>query len=193
MSMKSRLFASLAVALAASASLAAERQETTNDPPAMAAGAVGAPHRQLATFAGRWNVEQFLWTRPGAAPEVDPGSAEFGMVLGGRHLRQDLRVRSGTPFQGIGYVGFDNASRKYYSGWMDINFTGLLVLTGDYDPASATYTFRGEMPDSAHPGAGVPVRQVMHVVDAGHFTVEDFETRNGKESLVVRLVYTRVQ
>jgi len=192
--MNIRFAMALVLGLATSSSMAAEQQSgAPGDPPAVAADSVGSQHRQLSGFAGQWRVEQSFWPSPGAEPVVEHGVAVFKMVLGGRHLEQDLQIRSSTPFQGLGFTGFDNVSRKYYASWMDTNFTDVLVLRGDFDAASNTYTFKGGMPDPAKPGASIPVRQVMRVVDPKHFSVGYFETRNGQEALVVKLEYSRIE
>jgi len=189
--MKIRCLAAFALAMVAFTSLAREPEKPS--PPVAAVGSVGQQHQRLARLAGQWNVEQSLWLKPAEPPQVDAGIATFTMVLGGRHLQQDLQVHSKTPFHGIGYTGFDNATGQYYTSWMDINFTGLLVLHGDYDQGSDTYTFSGTMMEPGATGAGTPVRQVMHVLGDDHFVVDYFETHHGKEARVVRIDYTRVQ
>jgi hypothetical protein len=157
--------------------------------PAPPAAALDAQHRQLASLAGAWSVRQSLWTAPGAAPKVDHGNADFAMVLRQRHLRQTLHIADGTGFEGLGYIGYDNASGQFFSTWMDVNFPGLVVAYGGYDAAAKAYVFRGSM--TAADGGGIPVREVMTLTDADHFTYEYFETRDGRESLTVRLEYTR--
>lgn len=156
---------------------------------AMPAGSIGAPHRQLARLAGDWQVTQSLWMQAGQAAQVNAGTAHFAMVLGGRHLRQDLRIDSHPAFQGLGYIGYDNTARRYDSSWMDLNFTGLLLLHGDYDPRHATYRFRGEMQDAQ--GHAVPTRQELQVLDGRHLVARYFEGAGADERLVVQLEYSR--
>jgi hypothetical protein len=142
---------------------------------------LGPEHQRLASFAGRWSVKQSMWAGQKNPPKIDMGSATYTLVLGGRHLRQDLHIDSPTqPFDGLGYIGFDDVTGTHYSTWMDVNFTGIIVANGNYDAANKTYTFRAEK-----------LREVLHVVDDDHFRFEYFETRDGKESLAVRLEYTR--
>lgn len=158
--------------------------------PSAAAPQVDPPHAQLASLAGHWAVRQSMWMDPKSAPVVDHGSAIYAMVLGGRHLRQQLRIASSKPFEGLGYIGYDDAAGKYYSSWMDTNFSGIILAHGSYDAASRTYSFTGEM--AGKDGGPVPVREVMRIADNDHFTYEYYETRNGAEALAVRLQYTRV-
>jgi hypothetical protein len=158
---------------------------------AAAAGVVpvATPQARLAALAGQWSVRQSLWLDPGSAPVVDHGTATWTMVLGGRHLRQNLRIASRQPFEGLGYIGYDDAVGRYDSSWMDTNFTGMIVAHGDYDAASRSYTFVGAM--TGKDGQPVPMREVMHVDDHDHFVCRYYEIRHGREALVVSLEYTR--
>ncbi|TCS11994.1 DUF1579 family protein [Caulobacter sp. BK020] len=155
---------------------------------------LGAEHAALARFAGHWRVRQSYWTSPDKPPVVDQGEADLAMVLGGRHLRQELRIAAkDKPFQGLGYIGYDTAARTFFSTWMDVNFTGLIVAKGGYDAAAGRYTFLGETPDFDHPGKSIPLREVLTRVDEDHFTYAYYETRDGREAQAVRLDYTRVR
>lgn len=152
-----------------------------------------AEHARLATLAGHWTVVQTMWTSPGKAPQVDRGSAMITPVLNASRLRQELHIDArDKPFDGLGYLGYDNASHEYYSTWMDINFPGLIVATGGYDAAGASYTFRTTLADGANPGAKIGLREVLHAIDANHFSYEYHEDHGKGEALAVRLEYTRV-
>jgi len=133
-----------------------------------------------------------MWVAAGKPPQIDRGSAVVSPVLGGSRLRQELHIDAkDKPFDGLGYFGYDNATREYYSTWMDINFPGLIVATGGFDAASARYTFRAMVPDSTKPGTQIPLREVLHVIDANHFMYEYYEDRGKGEALAVRLEYVR--
>ncbi len=156
------------------------------------AASPGEPHKQLAAMAGQWNVKQTMWMDPKGEPMVQTGTATNTIALGGRHLRQDYRSEwMGQPFEGVGYTGYDNVTGKYYSTWVDNSSTGLFVARGDYDAATKTYTFKGEMADAAAGGKLVPIRDVLRVVDNDHHVFEMYETRDGKEARVMQLDYTR--
>ena len=150
----------------------------------------GPQYAQLATLSGHWAVRQSIWTDPKTPPVIDHGTATYAMVLGGHHLRQDLHIASSKRFEGLGYIGYDDATGKYYSSWMDTNFSGIILAHGDFDAASRTYTFTADMPNKG--GAPIPVREVLRIADNGHFVYEYYETRDSKEALAVSLQYTRV-
>lgn len=152
----------------------------------------GPEVKRLNALAGHWTVRQSMWTDPARPPAIDLGEATITPVLGGRHWRQDLRIDSPRGvFRGLGYLGYDLATHRYDSLWMDVNFTGVIVAHGNYDPSRHTYELLGAVPDPHHPGATLPLREVMHVQDADHFTYEYYEHHEGREMLAVRLQYTR--
>ncbi|MET0548440.1 MAG: DUF1579 domain-containing protein [Xanthomonas sp.] len=192
----------LALALFAALPLAAQEQKTkpsqlSPEQQAMMqawekAAQPGEQHKQLAAMVGKWTTKQTMWMDPNAPPMTETGSATNTLVLGGRHIRQDFRGKwMGQPFEGVGYIGYDNVIGKYYSTWMDSGSTGIFVSHGDYDPATKTYTYLGEMADPASNGAKIPVRQVVRVVDNDHEVFEMYETRDGKEAKTMQIDYTR--
>lgn len=145
-----------------------------------------AQHRALAALAGHWTVTQSLWLDGAATPKIDAGDADFAMVLNGRHLKQTLHINDGTGFEGLGYLGYDSGSGQAFSTWMDVNFPGMVVAWGGFDAGAKGFILTGAM------GADkVPVREVMTLTDSDHFRYEFYETHQGRETLAVRLDYTR--
>lgn len=150
---------------------------------------IEAHYAPLASLAGHWVVRQSMWLDAESAPVVDRGTADFAMVLGGRHVRQVLHIASSKPFEGLGYIGYDDAAGTYDSSWMDTNFGGIILAHGGYDATNRTWVFSGAMTGKG--GAPVPVREVMRVADSDHFIYQYYETRHGKEAIAVSLEYTR--
>ena len=153
----------------------------------LAAGLAAAPaldteHQMLAGLSGHWVVKQSLWLDTSGKAKVDTGSADFGMVLKGRHLRQTLHIADGTGFEGLGYIGYDNATGQFFTTWMDVNFPGIVVAYGGKD--GDAYVLKGNM-------GQVPVREVLKIVDHDHVDYRFYETHDGKEALVVELEYSR--
>lgn len=156
--------------------------------PAWAQSGPDPQHRLLGSLSGGWTVRQSLWMEPGKPPKIDTGIAKFEMILNGRHLRQVLHIDDGTHFEALGHFGYDTASKTFFSTWMDVNFSGLVLARGDFDEAAKAMILRGSMEEE---GVSVPVREVLTVTDRDHLRYEFFETREGVEALVVRLDYTR--
>ena len=155
----------------------------------------GPQHRQLAEhFAGTWTTKQTMWMDPSAPPMTEAGKATNTAMFGGRQLRMDFSGKfMGQPFQGMGYSGYDNVTGKYQGSWMDNMSTGQFLAQGDYDAASTTYTYRGEMADVMKPGTMIPVREVVRVIDKDHHVMEWYETRDGKEAKSMQIEYARAK
>lgn len=158
-----------------------------------AAATPGPQHAQLAEhFAGSWDTKMTVWMDPVTPPLVETGRATSATELGGRHVRMEFRGSfMGGPFEGIGSTGYDNVRGQYVSTWKDNMSTAVMLSYGDYDPATATYTFRGEMPDPLNAGALVPIRETVRIVDSDHHVMEMFETRDGAETRTMRIEFTR--
>jgi hypothetical protein len=108
-------------------------QEGPADPMAawMELAKTGPQHEALKEQVGTWNCESTCWCEPGKEPTKEKGTVEFSMVLGDRFLKQEVEgSMMGQPFQGLGYTGFDNGSKKYQAVWMDSMGTCMVLMTG---------------------------------------------------------------
>lgn len=159
------------------------------------AGAPGPQHAQLAEqFFGTWNTKQSMWMDPAGEPSQDTGKATSTAIFGGRQVRMDFEGNAmGDTFSGVGYTGYDNVTGRYHSTWTDSMSTGMMLMHGDYDVATKTYTFRGEMADPMKPGAKTPLRNVIRIVDADHHVFEMHETHDGKEARTMMIEYARAR
>lgn len=149
----------------------------------------GEHHKHLEQFIGAWSTTSKFWPAPGAPPVESTGEAEHTAVLGGRFLHLTYKgVMMDTPFEGMGFIGYDNYQQKHVDFWID-NF-GTLMLTGEgscdqggktitmfttfEDPVSQTrktmktiYTFGGdqyalEMYDTAPDGTEFKALEIVH-------------------------------
>lgn len=198
--MKTFRTAALAALLCAAGPIAAQDAAPQPDPQMQAmmeawqkAATPGPQHRQLAEhFAGTWDTKQTVWMDPSAPPMSSTGRSVHTPVLGGRHLRMDFKGEfMGQPFEGVGYSSYDNVRGKYVGSWMDSMSTGQFMAEGDYDAATRSYTFRGEMPDPMRPGQSLPVREVVRIVDNDRHVMEWYETHDGAERKSMQIEYTR--
>src|SRR5262245_11906327 len=94
-------------------------QESRPDP--TEAGQPGAEHLELAMrMVGQWTTECKVWAAPGAEPVASQGTARCQIAMGGRYIQIDYRgTVTGKPFVGAGLYGFNSASKKYESTWID--------------------------------------------------------------------------
>jgi hypothetical protein len=91
----------------------------------------GEPHRLLASRVGSWSTKSKHWMEHDKPPMEFAGSCERRMILGGRFLQDEFSGEMmGSPFTGIGVIGYDNHTKKYVSTWMDSMGTGIYFFEG---------------------------------------------------------------
>ncbi len=158
------------------------------------AAAPGENHKLLASVVGEWTAQNKMWMDPSAPPVDSTGSATFTPIMGGRYVQGEYKAQMmGAPFEGVGVTGYDNLSKRFVTSWIDNMGTGILVLTGDYDPATKTFTYRGEMDDVLVPKTKVKVRETIKIVGPDTHVMEWYENRGGKEAKTMEITYTRKQ
>lgn len=154
---------------------------------------VRAEHKQLNYFVGSWKTKTRVWMDPKAPPMETVGASKVAAIYGGRYVTFSYQGDfMGQPFEGQGYLGYDNLRGKFFSTWIDSMATGFWLSWGDYDKASNAWTFRGETPDPLQPKTMIKVRQVMRIHDENHYSFEWNETKGGgKEAHTMTIDYHR--
>ncbi|MBL8299653.1 MAG: DUF1579 domain-containing protein [Rhodanobacteraceae bacterium] len=151
-----------------------------------------AEHKQLEYFAGNWTTKTQVWMDPNAPAQETTGTSKSDVVYGGRYISTTyVGTFWGQPFTGQGLLGFDNVRGKFFSTWADSMSTGFWLAWGNYDKASNSWTFHGEMPDMMKPSTMVKVRQVIRIVDPKSYGFDWYETRDGKETKTMTISYQR--
>jgi hypothetical protein len=152
----------------------------------------GANHKLLASLTGTWTFTTKMWMQPGAPPDISTGSAVYTPLMDGRFIQGDYKgTFGGMAFQGLGLTGYDNVAKHFTATWADNMGTSIMLMTGHYDPATQTFTYKGVMDDMMKPGSRVKVRQVVKVQGPDSHTMEWYETRGGKETKTMEIAYTR--
>ncbi len=149
----------------------------------------GKEHEMLSSQSGSWSEEITIWSHAGAEPMMSDAKVKIEMILEGRYQQSTHTGEfAGMPFNGIGLVAFDNASKKYYSSWVDNMSTGLLFSTGTVDPKSKGLVFLGEQPDFIT-GKMMKVREVMTQSGDSDMIMEMYNTPpSGKEFMSMKIV-----
>lgn len=157
----------------------------------MKAGTPNEHHQRLATFAGDWNVTSTFWAGPGAPAQESKGKSMMKMVMGGRYLMEKASMQwMDQPFEGMGFIGYDNLQKKYVSSWIDNMSTGIMVSEGSWNEGDKSYTWTGSYVD-ALTGEEKTMRSVTKIVSADEHVIEFYDTEDGKEYKSMKLIYTR--
>lgn len=108
-------------------------------------GTPGEQHKMLMKYAGQWNYTMKSWMSPDAKPEETKGKSTLKPVLGGRWLQQEIKgTAMGMPFEGIGFVGYNNFTKQYETSFYDSMGTGSMHGTGSWASDKKAITETGE-------------------------------------------------
>jgi hypothetical protein len=155
-------------------------QEAGKSPPAKAAAVArsmdnamtpGEYQKRLEPMIGSFNVRVLIWVEPGKPPIESTASAVSTWVLGKRFVQTML---VGGPaddaFNAIGYIGYDNAAKKYQAAWMDDGSTALTLYTGGFNADGKSATMQASVVNSST-GKATPLELRMALgADGGHVT-----------------------
>ena len=110
------------------------------------------PHHRLASLVGDWQGMTKTWFEPDALADESPMTGKMTAILGGRFILHEYQGElTGKPFEGLAIIGFDLATDKCQTAWVD-NFhmsTAILLSEGDAGDkfsAFATYFTGPETP-----------------------------------------------
>lgn len=156
-------------------------------------------HKLLASLDGNWDYTTKMWMDPNAKPQESKGTAVRKSILDGRYVAMDVTGKMQMPgpdgktmdmtFKGHSMEGYDNVKKKFIGAWMDNMGTGIVMSEGDYDAATKTFTYTGEM--EMMPGMKQKFREVLKLTDKSHMSFEWYEDRGGKEVKTMEINYTR--
>jgi hypothetical protein len=141
------------------------------DPEMMAwikAGTPGPNHELLQYSVGTWKTVVRHWEGPDTEP------AEGGM-----------------PFEGIGFVGYDNVQKKFISNWMDSMSTGIMIEDGTYDPAKKEFAFYADVPSPT--GGAIKSKTFIRIINSDKHVMTFHHRMPGDDQFrkVMEITYTR--
>lgn len=88
----------------------------------------GPNHAILEQLVGDWKTEIKSWMALDLPPTTTEGKSVYESILGGRYIQS---VESATfmnmPFEGRAISGYDNATNKFFTCWVDNMGTGVMV------------------------------------------------------------------
>jgi hypothetical protein len=99
----------------------------------------------------------------------------------------------GQPFEGRGLWAYDNAKKKYVSGWIDSMSTMVMIAEGTADSSGKVITTTFEM---TCPVTNKPMksRSVLTIEDADHHTYESWSSLDGSpEHKCMTIKYTKAK
>lgn len=187
----------VAVAFSAQAALCQETEKPQAGQEAMEAawmkaGTPGEFHKHLEAMQGSWNVDGKSWTEWSPEPMAWTGTATKSMIMGGRFLREEIESEMmGKSFNGLGFMGYDNLTGKYWYFWLDDMSTGAMTSEGECDKSGATFTVIGDYLDPMT-GQSQKAKTVIKVLDQNKHLFEMYMVGpEGEESKSMEITYLR--
>ena len=148
----------------------------------------GPEHKLLEKWAGEWTAKVEMSMGPGPAEKSDAKSS-VKLTCGGLWLVTDYSSTvAGAPFFGHELRGYDPATQKYVINWVDSWTSSFGLGEGTWDEATKTLTSNMKSSD-AHEW-----RQIETWKDADTREYQMLQKgASGKESVVIRITYSRVK
>ena len=177
---------------------AAEEQAPATDPAMEQWARLSSPgeqHKVLEPLVGKWNYSMRWWKAPDAPPEESTGTSENAWIMGGRFVEQKVMGQAmGQPFEGTGTIGYDNVRGEYTTIWFSNMNTGIMNVSGQYDPATKTLTDKGTFSCPITGEKNMPYHSEWKIVDNDHNTYVSYSVGpDRKEFKSMEISYTRTQ
>lgn len=152
--------------------------------------APGAGQAFLEKFVGDWDVAKAFFPRSGE-PVRASGKCRQTMIHGGRFLRSEFVFeRDGSRTTGTGLIGFDPATGRFTSVWVDSRSTRMSLRQSREPFDGKEIVLYGASLDRSGPPT---TRTVTRLEDEGRRIVhrQSFLTSGGKDRLMMELILTR--
>jgi hypothetical protein len=157
-------------------------------------GTPGPEHEKLKMLEGKFDADVTIQMMPNMPEEKSKGTATNEMIFDGRYLTGQYEGEfGGKPFKGHGLWAYDNAKKKYISGWIDSMSTGVMMAEGTADSSGKVITVTCDMtcPITNKP---MKTREVLTIQDADHYTYESYASLDGgPEHKSMTIKYTRAK
>ena len=158
----------------------------------MKAGTPGDAHKKLEPMVGTFDTKVKMWMDPSKPPEESTGKTESKWVLGNRYVQQTYEgTFMGQPFSGMGFMGYDNITKKYTGTWVDSMSTATMNSTGKADATGKVLTLTAMMNDPVT-GKLCKITEKVTVADNDHHMLEMWgPDPSGKNYKMMEINYTR--
>lgn len=101
-------------------------------------------HARLAQLAGEWQGITKTWFEPGVVGDESPMSGTIRPVLDGRFVMHEYKgSMSGAPFDGVAIYGYDLATNKFQSAWVDSFHMSTGIMFSEGEPGDK-FAVRGD-------------------------------------------------
>ena len=160
-------------------------------------------HEKLNVLAGEWNtVTRMYFGGPGSPAVESRGTSAKKWILGKRHIMEEHKgfmmmpdLETGgmkkTPYEGIGFAGYDNYRNMYTGSWRSNLGTNVLSHTGSMGPKGKVLRSYGMMDEPMLNVIGRTVKYELVLVNKDQHILKVYDLHAGDDYLVFDITYTR--
>jgi len=131
----------------------------------MAFATPGEMHKLMSKWDGNWTTDITSWMDPTAPPQKSTGTVENKTVLNGLYqMGHYTGTMMGAPFEGYSTLAYDNAKKMFVNTWIDNMGSGVVVMTGQWNPQTKTLELKGTQSDPMT-GKDTPLRESIKIMD----------------------------
>jgi hypothetical protein len=179
-------------ALCQEAEMEKEGEQSEMEAAWMKSAMPGEHHKYMEAMTGEWQMSGKSWMSEAMEPVIWSGTATKEMFMGGRFLREDvISEMMGQPFEGVGVMGYNNVTKKYWYAWLDSMSTGLFLSEGTSDDKGKVFTLVGDY-DDPMTGMKQKSKTVLTIVDENKHTYVSYMIGpNGEETKSMEITYVR--
>jgi hypothetical protein len=160
----------------------------------MKAGTPGDAHKKLEPMVGTFDTKVKMWMDPSKPADESTGKTESKWVLGNRYVQQSYEgTFMGQPFSGMGFMGYDNITKKYTGTWIDSMSTAMMNFTGKLDATGKVMTLTAMVNDPVT-GKLCKITEKVTVADNDHYMMEMWgPDPSGKNYKMMEIAYARTK
>ena len=101
-------------------------------------------HQQLSALVGEWEGPTKTWFEADELADESPMQGTMRPILGGRFILHEYQGSlSGKPFEGIAIYGYDLASGKFQSAWVDSFHMGTAIMFSQAEKTGSNFKVLG--------------------------------------------------
>lgn len=140
-------------------------------------------HKLLKGYDGAWTEDITMWLDPAEEPVKMKIDCTIEMVLDGRYqMSRHKGDMLDVEYEGFSYLGYNTISETFSLSSFNNMGTGVLTLQGTWKTPSKCIELKG-LTVSPDTRKNITVRQLITFIDNDHFTIESFDSKNGKDEV----------
>mgnify|MGYP001470977917 CR=1 FL=1 len=160
-------------------------------------------HEKLNKLTGTFTtLTRMYFGGPGSPAVESSGTSKKKWVLGKRHIMEEHKgfmmmpdLKTGglkkTPYEGIGFMGYDNYRNMYTGAWRSNLGTNVISHTGSMDPDGKILRSYGKMDEPMLDVIGRTVKYELIITSKDQHILKVYDLHAGDDYLVFDITYTR--